>query len=139
MRKLALALAAAVSLGVASIPTGVLAFGGHGGGGGGGGHGGFSGGRRSLRGGFGPGIASRGNIGGDTFVGRGVPGNTFVGRNFNRTGLVTATTGMTTPTSAWAWTDYGYATSAPTFTKPVDVSPKAATSQLRHRSQLAVG
>jgi hypothetical protein len=87
LRKLAVALAAVVSLGVASIPTGAIA--GHGGGGGGGGHGGGGGGHgggfsggfggHGLGGGFGPSIASHGITGGNTFIGRG-PGNTFVTR-----------------------------------------------------------
>ena len=38
-----------------------------------------------MSGGFGPGIASRGNTA-NTFVGRGVPGSAFVGRNLNRNG-----------------------------------------------------
>jgi hypothetical protein len=76
-RKLAIALAAAVSLGVAAVPDGVMARGGgggHGGGGGGGGHGGgFSGGRSFSA----PGNFSRGVPGGVS-VNRGVPRNALV-------------------------------------------------------------
>jgi hypothetical protein len=104
LRKLAIALAAVVSLGVASMPTGAFAAHGGGGGGGhgggfGGGHGGFGGGfshggfsggfgGRSLGGGLAPGFANRGITGGNAFVGRGVTGNAFVGRNFVRNGFV---------------------------------------------------
>jgi hypothetical protein len=74
--KLAIALAAAVSLGVAAMPDGVMARGGggHGGGGGGGHGGGFSGGRSFS----GPGNFSRGVPGGGAYVNRGIPRNAFV-------------------------------------------------------------
>jgi hypothetical protein len=74
-RNLAIAVTAAVSLGVAAMPTGVMAAHGHGGGGGGrsfSGGGGFSGG---LRGGS----FSRGVPGG-AFANRGVGTQTFVNR-----------------------------------------------------------
>jgi hypothetical protein len=70
LRKLAIVLAAAVSLGVAAAPTDVMARAG-GGGHGGGGHGGFSGGGRSFSGGA---FMNRGVPGGRTFG----PGRTFV-------------------------------------------------------------
>jgi hypothetical protein len=75
--RLAIALVAAVSLGVGAIPTGVMA--GHGGGGGGhggggGGHlgGAVPGGGRGISGG--PGFSGRGIPGGNPFVSRGVSG-----------------------------------------------------------------
>jgi hypothetical protein len=81
--RLAIALVAAVSLGVGAIPTAVMA--GHGGGGGGhggggGGHfgGGAPGGGRGFSGG--PSFSGRGMPGGNAFVSRGVAGNRLVGR-----------------------------------------------------------
>jgi hypothetical protein len=77
-----LALAAAVSLGVAAMPVAAMAaHGGRGGGSGGGGFGGghsFSGGR-SFSGG-GPGFSSRAMPGGNAFVNRGVTGQPFANR-----------------------------------------------------------
>jgi hypothetical protein len=84
-RKLAIALVAAISLGVAAIPTGAAAAhgggggGGHGGGGGGGHFGGGApGGGHSFTGG--PGFSGRGTPGGNAFVNRGVGNNPFVSR-----------------------------------------------------------
>jgi len=89
LRKLAIALVATVSLGVAAIPTDSMARGGGGGGrgGGGGGHGGGGGGHfgggapgggRSSSGG--PSLSGRGMPGGNAFVNGGVAGNPLVGR-----------------------------------------------------------
>jgi hypothetical protein len=81
-RKLAIALTAAVSLGVAAMPTGVMARGG-GGGGGGGGHGGGGGGFGGGGHGFGGGGFSGGGVRSFSAPGgfsRGVPGGAFVNR-----------------------------------------------------------
>ena len=84
LRRLAIALVAAGSLGVAAIPTGAMAAhgggggGGHGGGGGGHFGGGAPGGGHSFSGG--PGFSGRGMPGGNAFVNRGVAGQPFVSR-----------------------------------------------------------
>ena len=82
-RELAIALVAAVSLGMAGIPTGAMAAhggggGGHGGGGGGHFGGGAPGGGRGI--GAGPSFSGSGMPGGNAFVNRGVVGQPFVNR-----------------------------------------------------------
>jgi hypothetical protein len=74
--KLAIAVIAAVSFGVAAIPIGAMAA--HGGGGGGHVGGGAPGGGRGISGG--PGFSGRGMLGGNSFVNRGVGSNPFVSR-----------------------------------------------------------
>jgi hypothetical protein len=92
LTKLAIALVAAVSLGVAAIPTGAMAAhrggggGGHGGGGGGHFGGGAPGGGRSFSGG--PGFSGRGMPGGNALVNRGVGSNPFVSRGVSGNPLV---------------------------------------------------
>src|SRR5215467_15584420 len=80
LRKLAIALVAAVS--AAAIPVGAMAaHGGGGGGHGGGGGGGYSGGHSFSGGrGGGPGFSVRGMPGGNAFVNRGVNAQPFVNR-----------------------------------------------------------
>lgn len=128
-RKLAIALTAAVSLGVAGTPTGVMAAhgggggGGHGGGGfggGGGGHGGFGGGGRGFSGGgfsggvrsfSAPGGFSRGVPGGpvrgapnSAFVNRGVGVQSFVNRGAVNRGIPNAVADRrVTGGGRWAW------------------------------------
>jgi hypothetical protein len=81
--RLAIALVAAVSLGVGAIPTGVMAAHGGGGGGHGGGGGGHFGGGAPVGGrgiSGGPSFSGRGMPGGNAFVSRGVSGQPFVSR-----------------------------------------------------------
>jgi hypothetical protein len=101
--KLAIALMAAVSLGVAAMPAAVMA---HGGGGGGGGHGGGGGGGGGRGGGFSGGRSFSPPAG----FNRGVPGGAFVNRGVGVQSFVNR--GVTTAPLAgrhvigngrWAW------------------------------------